>query len=112
MIKRGDVFFANLPGSEGNVQGFKSRPWVVVQNDIGNEHSPVTIVVPMTTKMKQQIPTHVNLVWGPIYGTVMCEQIRVVDKEEFEVVTHLPNEIMTHVDRALAIAIGLKRNDE
>lgn len=112
MIKRGDVFFADFPGSDGNVQGFKRRPWVVVQNDIGNEHSPLTIVCPFTSKTKHPIPTHVHLVWGPIYGTVMCEQIRVVDKEEFEVVTHLPDEIMTHVDRALAIAIGLKRNDE
>lgn len=109
MIKRGDVFFANFPGSDGHVQGFKTRPWVVVQNDVGNEYSPVTIVVPMTKKFKHPYPTHVQLVWGPVSGTVLCEQIRVVDKEDFEVVTHLPEEIMNHVDHALSVAIGLKK---
>lgn len=108
MIKRGDVFFANFPGSEGHVQGFKTRPWIVVQNDAGNEHSGVTIVVPMTKKHKPPLPTHVTLVWGSIGGTVLCEQIRVIDKEDFEVVEHLPPEIMKHIDSALAVAIGLK----
>ena len=109
MIKRGDVFFANFPGSEGHVQGFKKRPWLVVQNDVGNEFSPLTIVVPMTKKFKHPMGTHVQIAWGPVYGTVMCEQIRVVDQDDFEVVTHLPDEIMNHIDRALAVAIGLTK---
>lgn len=108
-IKRGDVFFADFPGSEGHVQGFRNRPWVVVQNDVGNEHSPVTIVCPMTTKFKHFIPTQVYITWGPIHGVVMCEQIRVVDKGDFQVVTHLPDEIMNHIDHALAVAVGLTK---
>lgn len=109
MIKRGDVFFANFPGSKGHVQGFKNRPWIVVQNDVGNKFSGTTIVVPMTRKFKRPYHTHVNFVWGPVAGTALCEQIRVVDMEDFEVVTHLPDEIMNHIDIALAVAVGLKK---
>lgn len=109
MIKRGDIFFANFPGSEGNVQGFKTRPWLVVQNDVGNYYSPVTIVVPMTKSIKQPLPTHVVITDGPVIGTVLCEQIRTVDKGDFRIVTHLSDEIMNHVDHALEVAIGLTK---
>ena len=110
MIKRGDIFFANYPGSKGHVQGFKNRPWVVVQNDAGNEFSGITIVVPMTKKFKHPLPTHVSVAWGSISGTVLCEQIRVVDQEDFKVVEHLPDKIMEHSDRALAVAVGLTKD--
>lgn len=109
MIKRGDVFFADFQGFEGHVQGARKRPWVVVQNDVGNEHSPCTIVVPMTTKFKRPLPTHAIVMWGPVHGVIMCEQIRTVDKKNYQVVAHLPDEIMCHVDRALAIAVGLTK---
>lgn len=108
-LRRGDVFFADLPGSDGHVIGYKKRPWVVVQNDMGNRNSSVTIVIPMTTRDVKPLPTHVTLLWGGIHGTVLAEQIRVIDQDEsFEVVEHLPPQIMRHVDEAIAVSLGLK----
>lgn len=107
-IKRGDIFFKDLPGSEGHVQGYKNRPWVVVQNDKGNYFSGTTIVCPVTKKDKAELPTHVKFIWGAVSGTILTEQIRVIDQEEIEVVEHLPEPIMRHVDQALAVAIGLR----
>ena len=100
-LKRGDVFFADL--------GYKRRPYLVVQNDIGNEYSPRTIVVPLTTRMKKPLPTHCLVCWGGIKPSVVqCEEIRYVDVDEsWTAMEHLPPEIMSHVDKALAIAIGL-----
>lgn len=101
-LKRGDVFFADL--------GNKCRPWLVVQNDIGNEHSERTIVVPLTSKIKKKLPTHVVICWGQIRtSAVQCEEIQTaITKKEWEAVEHLPAEIMKHIDRALKIAIGLE----
>lgn len=101
-LKRGDVFFADL--------GCKMRPWLVVQNDIGNEHSPQTIVVPLTSKIDKGLPTHTIVCWGSIHpSAVQCEEIRHVEvNADWEAVEHLPAEIMTHVDKALKIAIGLE----
>lgn len=108
-LRRGDVFFADLPGSEGHIIGFKNRPWVVVSNDLGNRNSDILIVVPMTTRDMRPFPMHVKLVWGNIHGTVLTEQIRVVDNNEnFEVVEHLPPQIMRHIDEALMNSLGLK----
>ena len=101
-LKRGDVFFADL--------GNKKRPWLVVQNDIGNAHSPRTIVVPLTSKIDKGLPTHTIVCWGSIRpSAVQCEEIRNVDvNADWRVVEHLPAEIMTHVDECLKIAIGLE----
>lgn len=111
-LRRGDVFFADLKGSDGHVIGHKRRPWVVVSNDLGNKSSGILIVVPMTTKDIRPFPMHVKLVWGNIHGTVLTEQIRVIDQDEnYEVAEHLPPQIMNHIDNALAIAVGLKIKD-
>ena len=108
-LRRGDVFFADLPGSEGHVLGYKYRPWVVISNDMGNRNSDIAIVAPMTTRDLRPFPMHVRLVWGNIHGTVLTEQLRVIDQDdEFEVVEHLPPQIMRHVDDALIISLGLK----
>lgn len=101
-LKRGDVFFADL--------GSKCRPWVVVQNDVGNKHSKRTIIVPLTSKIKKDLPTHCVICWGKIRtSAVQCEEIQSVDiNENWEAVEHLPAPIMQHIDRALKIAIGVE----
>lgn len=101
-LKRGDVFFADL--------GNKCRPWLVVQNDIGNKYSKRTIVVPLTSKIKKKLPTHCVICWGEIKtSAVQCEEIRSVEVDRrWEPVEHLPAQVMQHVDRALKIAIGLE----
>lgn len=101
-LKRGDVFFADL--------GNKCRPWLVVQNDIGNHFSDRTIIVPLTSKIKKALPTHCIVCWGKIKpSAVQCEEItNVTLRDEWAAVETLPPEIMKHVDEALKIAIGLE----
>lgn len=101
-LKRGDVIFADL--------GSKCRPWVIVQNNIGNRYSPRTIVVPLTSKIKNKLPTHCVICWGKIRtSAVQCEEIQSVEiNDAWEPVEHLPAPIMQHIDKALKIAIGLE----
>jgi mRNA interferase MazF len=107
LMKRGDVVWVNFGLGFGCEQGGK-RPALIVQNDVGNKHSPTTIVLPLTTKKsKHELPTHsiinVNDVWNLAYG----EQIRVIDKNRIisDVVDSIKD--MTNVNRALSISIGI-----
>ena len=81
-VKKGDLFFADLNPVVGSEQG-GVRPIVIIQNDKGNQYSPTTVVCPITSKQKKNIPTHVELL--PEDGvsrpsTVLCEQPMTVDK--------------------------------
>ena len=102
--QRGDVVMIDVPmPTTGHVQG-GNRPWVVVQNEIGNKHSPTSIVVPMTTQLKRlDLPTHVAVTWGNLLPSMVeCEQVRVIDAtDDWKYICTLPKEIMTHVDTAL-----------
>ena len=63
VLKRGDIYYADLSGIEqllGSEQSGK-RPVLVIQNDVGNMHSPTTIVAILTSKIKRNLPTHVVL---------------------------------------------------
>ena len=89
-IRRGDIFYCNLPEAKGksSIQSGK-RPVIIVQNDQGNKFSPTTIVVPLTTVSKRtHLPTHVTINPCEVRGlksrfeqsTILCEQIITVDK--------------------------------
>lgn len=72
--QRGDVVIIDVPiPASGHVQGGK-RPWVIVQNNMGNQFSPTSIVVPLTAKMKRlEMPTHVALygrTWSKVWSSV------------------------------------------
>lgn len=80
-IKRGDLYLIQLTGQGSEQSGL--RPVVVIQNDVGNKYSPTTVVVPITSKNKKDIPTHVDLcpedgVTKP--SIALCEQPMSVDK--------------------------------
>lgn len=83
MIHRGEIYLIDLSNQVGSEQS-GVRPAVVVQNEMGNIHSPTTIVCPLTSKQKSMAATHVNLTpedAGVIKeSTVLCEQVRVIDK--------------------------------
>ena len=102
--QRGDVVIIDVPiPASGHVQGGK-RPWVIVQNNMGNQFSPTSIVVPLTTKMKRlEMPTHVAFVWENLeQSMVECEQVRGIDiTEDWKYVCTLPPQIMSHIDTAL-----------
>lgn len=80
-VKRGELYLINLTGQGSEQNGL--RPVVVLQNDVGNRFSPTTVVVPLTSQNKKNVPTHVNL--APEDGvvkpsTALCEQPMSVDK--------------------------------
>lgn len=102
--QRGDVVIIDVPMlTNSDIQAGK-RPWVVVQNNVGNQFSSTSIVVPLTTKIKRlELPTHAAVTWGSLQPSmVKCEQVRVVDvSDDWEYICTLPPEIMRHVDTAL-----------
>lgn len=111
MIKRGDIWLVDFGQVVGSEQG-GIRPVVIVQNDKGNEFSPTTLVCPLTSRLKKNIPTHValNTTDGVASPSVcVCEQSRVVDKTRL--VKYLgkiknPN-AMAAINKKVAIAFGL-----
>jgi len=109
-LTRGAIFYANLPNVGGNVQN-GMRPVVIVQNNAGNRHSPTTIVMPLTSRNKKSMPTHIKVKQGlglDRDSTILAEQVICINKNQLgRFVTHLPESIMRHVDSALALSIGL-----
>ena len=81
MVKRGEIYYADLSPVVGSEQG-GVRPVLIVQNDIGNKYSPTTIVAPMTTKSKTYVPMHIRLKESFLAkrSTLLLEQIRTIDK--------------------------------
>lgn len=112
-VKRGELYFADLNPVVGSEQGGK-RPVVVLQNDIGNQYSPTTIVAAITSRLKKaKLPTHVeiradtfNLVKNSV---VLMEQLRTIDKRRLgERIGCFDKETMERIDEALAVSLGLK----
>lgn len=110
-MKRGDVFFAYLEPVVGSEQG-GMRPVLVVQNDTGNKHSLTTIVAPMTTKAKSNLPTHVKITIKGVENIILLEQIRAISFARL-ISYHgaLSAEDMEKVDKAMAISIGLTKQE-
>ncbi|MBE3596888.1 MAG: type II toxin-antitoxin system PemK/MazF family toxin [Hydrogenibacillus sp.] len=112
IVKRGDVFFANLSPVIGSEQG-GMRPVLVIQNDIGNRFSPTVIVAAITSQIqKAKLPTHVEID-GKAHGfdrdsVILLEQIRTIDKQRLtDKITHLDDAVMSRVNEALMISLGL-----
>ncbi len=111
-MKRGDVYYADLRPVVGSEQG-GIRPVLIVQNDVGNKHSPTVICAAITSKMnKAKLPTHIELS-ALRYdmdkdSVILLEQLRTIDKKRLkDKVCHLDNEIMKRVNRALMISLEL-----
>jgi mRNA interferase MazF len=112
IVKRGDVYFADLSPVVGSEQG-GVRPVLVLQNDIGNRFSPTVIVAAITAQIqKAKLPTHVEID-AKRYGferdsVILLEQIRTIDKQRLtDKISHLDEEMMEKVDEALQISLGL-----
>lgn len=110
-IRRGDIFFADLNPVRGSEQG-GLRPVLVIQNNIGNRHSPTVIIAPITSKLKKNaLPTHVGLprdIGLPANSMVLLEQVRTIDKSRLSnYIAALDDEIMDYVDGALGISLAL-----
>lgn len=112
-VHRGDIYYADLSPVVGSEQG-GMRPVLIVQNDIGNKHSPTVIAAAITSRLdKAKLPTHIE-VGGDTCGlakdsVVLLEQIRTLDKKRLkEKMGTLDVSSMSAVNSALSISFGLK----
>ena len=111
-VRRGDIFYADLSPVVGSEQG-GIRPVLIIQNDVGNRHSPTVICAAITSRMnKAQLPTHVEIDARRYQivknSVVLLEQIRTIDKQRLkDMVCHLDKEIMNKIDEALRVSFEL-----
>ena len=112
VVKRGDIFYADLSPVVGSEQG-GVRPVLIVQNDTGNRHSPTVIAAAITSQTgKARLPTHISvspLSCGlPKDSVVLLEQIRTLDKRRLrEHMGRVDETMMKQVDTAIAVSFGL-----
>ena len=111
-IRRGDIYYADLSPVVGSEQG-GVRPVLVIQNDVGNRHSPTVICAAITSRMnKAKLPTHVELSTRQCQivrdSVILLEQLRTIDKVRLkDKICHLDSEIMEKVGKALRISLEL-----
>ena len=111
-MRRGDIYYADLRPVIGSEQG-GIRPVLIVQNDVGNRHSPTIICAAITSKMnKAKLPTHIELSAGRYDmvkdSVILLEQLRTIDKKRLkDKVCHLDVDIMRKVNVGLRISLEL-----
>ena len=112
VIKRGDIFYADLRPVVGSEQG-GVRPVLIIQNDVGNRHSPTVIAAAITSQLgKAKLPTHIALAAQgsglPKDSVILLEQIRTLDKRRLrERMGRVDGAVMEQVDAAIAVSFGL-----
>ena len=112
VIKRGDIFYADLRPVVGSEQG-GIRPVLIIQNDTGNKHSPTVICAAITSQMnKSNLPTHVELDSARYDmvkdSVILLEQLRTIDKRRLkDKVCHLDNDIIGQVNKALSVSLEM-----
>lgn len=113
VVKRGDMFYADLSPVVGSEQG-GIRPVLIIQNDMGNKYSPTVIAAAITSQTtKNKLPTHIEIDSNEVGlksdSVVLIEQIRTIDKSRLkEKIGHIDNvELMNKVNSAIGISFGL-----
>lgn len=115
-IRRNEIYLANLGQTVGSEER-GIRPVLIIQNDLGNKHSPTTIIIPMTKRIEKQhtIPTHIEIKeFGKINckATLMAEQIKVIDKRRLiKRIDILPKKYVNLVDKSISIATNLQERN-
>lgn len=110
-MKRGEIYRASLDPVIGSEQG-GIRPVLIVQNDMGNRHSPTVIVAAITSRMKKPgMPTHVPLSAAECGlkqdSVVLMEQVRTLEKTRLtKYLGAVPPATMRRVDEALRLSLG------
>lgn len=111
-MRRGDVYYADLRPVIGSEQG-GIRPVLIVQNDVGNKHSPTVICAAITSKMnKAKLPTHIELNASKYDmvkdSVILLEQLRTIDKKRLkDRICHLDQDIMQVVNDGLMVSLEL-----
>lgn len=112
MIRRGDIYYADLSPVVGSEQG-GVRPVLIIQNNVGNRHSPTVICAAITSKMnKAKLPTHIEISVRDYRiiknSVILLEQIRTIDKQRLkEFVCHIDPAMMRRVDEAIRVSLEL-----
>ncbi|HIR89103.1 MAG TPA: type II toxin-antitoxin system PemK/MazF family toxin [Candidatus Fimimorpha faecalis] len=112
IIRRGDIYYADLRPVVGSEQG-GIRPVLIIQNDIGNKHSPTVICAAITSRMnKAKLPTHIEIDSKSCEivkdSVILLEQLRTIDKKRLrEKVCHLDQNVIQKVDQALCISLDI-----
>lgn len=112
LVKRGDIFYADLSPVVGSEQG-GVRPVLIVQNDVGNKYSPTVIAAAITSQQdKNKLPTHIAVDARDCGlakdSVVLLEQVRTLDKRRLrEKMGELDNTDMSKVNQALTVSFGL-----
>lgn len=112
VIQRGDIYYADLSPVVGSEQG-GIRPVLIIQNDVGNRHSPTVICAAITSRMnKAKLPTHIELSAQKYQivknSVILLEQIRTIDKKRLrEFVCHVDSRMMRKVSEAIRISLEL-----
>ena len=116
-IRRGDIYYADLSPVIGSEQG-GLRPVLIVQNDMGNKHSPTVIAAAITSKVsKTKLPTHIDIMGSHVGlakdSVILLEQIRTIDKKRLkEKMGHLDDATMVHVNDAIHVSFGLDAEEQ
>ncbi len=110
MIKRGELYYADLSPVVGSEQG-GVRPILVVQNDIGNKYSPTIIAAPITSQInKAKLPTHIEVDTScglQKDSVILAEQLRTLDKKRLkDKIGTIDNKAMQKVNNALLVSLG------
>ena len=115
LVRRGEIYYADLSPVVGSEQG-GIRPVLIVQNDVGNRHSPTVIAAAITSRReKAKLPTHIDVQAATCGLTkdsiVLLEQIRTLDKRRLrERMGRVDGAVMERVDDAIAVSFGLPRS--
>lgn len=111
-IKRGEIYWVNWnPSRSSEQKGI--RPALIIQNDIGNEYSPTTIIASLSTAMQKQYPFTVNITSQesglPKDSTINLSTIMTIDKTRLtDKCGELDQSRMFEVDQAIMTSLGLK----
>lgn len=111
MVKRGQVWLVDLGEGVGSEQ-WGVRPFLIIQNEIGNKYSPTVMGAPLTTKSKNKIPTHVSIeeYFLKEPSIVMLEQIRTIDKVRLiKYMGKADDVLMIEIDEAIRVQTAIKK---
>lgn len=114
VIKRGDMFYADLSPVIGSEQG-GIRPVLIIQNDLGNKYSPTVIAAAITSQTnKTKLPTHIEIGKDTeglkSNSVILAEQIRTIDKSRLkEKIGHINDaNVLNQINNALGVSFGLE----
>lgn len=113
-IKRGEIFFADLGQRQSSHDAIQrgKRPVVVVSNNMANKYSPAITVVPLTTKNKHNLPTHVCFELPNdgklVHNTALCEQVQTINVSQlYYKIDRLKEDVLNEINRCLEVALCL-----